>query len=113
VTRIAGPAAYTDEVARPKANTLALERAFISSTQGEFPARTREPNVSIGQTSLSSKTPAKSVEVRRDSLLADSEKQVRPSSQKYQRFHHRLQPPELFPEDFKSAPQIALGAQWD
>jgi hypothetical protein len=45
VTRIAGPAAYTDEVARPRPNTLALERALFSSTQGEFPARTRGPNV--------------------------------------------------------------------
>ena len=46
VTQIAGPAAYTDEVARPRPNTLALDRALFSSTQGEFPARTREPNVS-------------------------------------------------------------------
>ncbi len=47
VTRIAGPAAYTDEVARPRPNTLALERALLSA---------------VGQTSLPSKTPAKSVE---------------------------------------------------
>jgi hypothetical protein len=46
VTQIVGPAAYTDEVARPRPNTLALERALFSSTQGEFSARTREPNVS-------------------------------------------------------------------
>ena len=46
VTQIVGPVAYADEVARPRPNTLALERALFSSTQGEFPARTRGPNVS-------------------------------------------------------------------
>jgi len=46
VTQIAGPAAHTDEIARPRPNTLALDCALFSSTQGEFHARTGEPNVS-------------------------------------------------------------------
>ena len=57
-----GPVAYTDEVARPRPNTLALDRALFSSTQEEFPARRESRMSAVGQTSLPSRTPAKSVE---------------------------------------------------